>query len=116
MEKNKRTLEASLLVLGLAKKAGKLVCGAPLVCKALSGKTPPALVIVSIYASDNTKKRMRDKCNYYGVRLYEYDAQTDRISAAIGGDAFVAACAICDKGLAGLFLSRAGDDIKRNEE
>ena len=116
MEKNRQTLEGSLLALGLAKKAGKLVCGTPLVCKALSAKNPPALAIVSTFASDNTKKRVRDKCNYYGVSLYEYEAQTDRISAAIGGEGFVAACAICDKGLAGLFLSRVGDDIKRNEE
>ena len=113
---NEKTKREALLALGMAKRAGRIVCGTPLVCKALSAKTPPALIIVSAHASDNTKKRLRDKSNFYGVSLYELDVGTDEISAAIGGNAQVAACAICDQGLARLFLAKAENDLKRNEE
>jgi len=113
---NEKTKRDALLSLGMAKRAGKIVCGTPLVCKALSAKTPPALAVLSAHASDNTKKRLRDKCNFYGVALYELDAGTDEISAAVGGNAEMAACAICDQGLARLFLAKAENDLKRNEE
>ena len=106
----------ALKILGLCKKAGKLVCGTPLVCAALSKKTPPSLCVVSVGASDNTKKRLYDKCRYYGVELCELSVSTDELSAALGGHAQTASAAICDEGLAQLFLAKAENEIKRNEE
>ena len=107
--------DPALMSIGLAKKAGKLVCGTPLVCKALAGKTPPSLVIMSAYASENTKKKLRDKCAYYEVQLHELDRSPEDISRAIGGNASVAAVAICDRGLGQLYLDRA-ENRQRNEE
>ncbi len=103
----------ALLILGLAKKAGKLVVGTPLVCKALAAKTPPALVVVSARASDNTKKRLRDKTAHYGVRLFEYDADGEEIALAAGKTSVCASAAICDAGLAGLFLTKAENEIHK---
>ncbi|MBQ2863376.1 MAG: ribosomal L7Ae/L30e/S12e/Gadd45 family protein [Clostridia bacterium] len=104
-----------LMTLGLSKKAGKLICGTPLVCRAIAGAQPPSLVVMSAYASDNTRKKIKDKCTYYDVRLYELDAQPEDISRAIGGQASVAAVAICDGGLGRLFMDRAKIE-NRNEE
>ena len=58
----------ALSVLGLCKKAGKLTVGTPLVCKLISSKRPPTLAIVSAFASENTKKRLYDKCSFYNKR------------------------------------------------
>ena len=103
------------MALGLTKKAGALICGCPLVCKALASRTPPELAVMSAYASENTKKKLRDKCAFYKVRLFELDASPEDISEALGGHASVAAAAICDAGLAGLFLTKAENDNDRNE-
>lgn len=107
---------APLMALGLCKKAGALVCGTPLVCAAAASAKKPEIVVMSAGASENTKKKLRDKCTYYGVRLCELDSTPEEISHAIGGRASVAAVAICDEGLAGLFLAKiSGNDINRNE-
>ena len=106
--------DPALMSLGLAKKAGKLICGTPLVCKALASRTPPHLVVMSARASDNTRKKLRDKCSYYNVRLCELDAAPEDISRAIGGEASVAAVAICARGLGQLYLDRA-EKRERNE-
>ncbi len=104
---------APLRALGLCKKAGALICGTPLVCAAITSAKKPELAVMSAGASENTKKKLRDKCTYYGVRLCELDATPEELSHAIGGQASVAAVAICDAGLAGLFLAK--NDISRNE-
>ena len=109
------SISPSLMSIGLAKKAGKLICGTPLVCRAMSGATPPSLVVLSTGASDNTKKKIRDKCAEYKVQLYEYAASPEEISRAVGGCASVASVAICDRGLGRLFLDRAKNE-NRNEE
>ncbi|CAH0119853.1 putative ribosomal protein YlxQ [Paenibacillus sp. CECT 9249] len=57
-----------LSYLGLAMRAGKLVTGDEIVHKALrSGDLQ--LVIVAGDASENTKKKFRDKCHTYRVPL-----------------------------------------------
>ena len=107
---------APLMALGLSKKAGKLICGTPLVCAAVASQKKPNLAILSKRASENTKKKLRDKCAHYGVQLCELDAAPEDISRAIGGRASVAAVAICDAGLAGLFLAKVkADNDNRNE-
>ncbi len=57
--------------LGLAAKAGKLLSGEESCERALkSGKV--YLVIVSEDASDNTKKKFRDMCNYRDIEIRYY--------------------------------------------
>ena len=113
-------LSPPLAALGLARKAGRVICGTPLVCSALGEKNPPSLVVMSAYASDNTRKRVRDRCAYYGVQLYELSESPAELARAIGSRGEVAAVAICDGGLARLFLSKAekttGEIRYRNEE
>ncbi|MEW9667675.1 YlxQ family RNA-binding protein [Ammoniphilus sp. 3BR4] len=54
--------------LGLAQRAGKLVTGEELVVKAVRSKLAH-LVILSGDASDNTKKKLMDKCRTYDIPL-----------------------------------------------
>ncbi len=106
----------ALRALGLAKKAGALIVGTPLVCKALGGKHPPVLTVVSAYASQNTKKRLYDKCTFYNIPIFVLDESTDDISSALGGDAQVAACAIAEQGLARLICEKVERDKRTDNE
>jgi ribosomal protein L7Ae-like RNA K-turn-binding protein len=54
--------------LGLATRAGKLISGEEIVLKAIrSGEAK--LVLLAGDASDNTAKKIKDKCSSYGVPL-----------------------------------------------
>ncbi|GGG12062.1 L7Ae/L30e/S12e/Gadd45 family ribosomal protein [Paenibacillus abyssi] len=76
------TANKALSALGMAMRAGKLVTGDETVLKAVrQGKAH--LVIVAGDASENTKKKFRDKCDSYGVTMMEaFDRET--IGNAIG--------------------------------
>lgn len=66
----------ALSLLGMAMRAGKLVTGDETVLKNVKqGKA--RLVILAGDASDNTKKKYRDKCSTYNVKLVE---MFDRVS------------------------------------
>ena len=85
-------------MLGLAMRAGQLTFGEDGVRKAIANASAK-LVLLDAGASDNTKKRMRDSCAYYGVELVETAA--DRLGRAVGKpgrmSAAVAAGPLCDK-------------------
>lgn len=92
MNKNK-----VLSMLGLSTKAGKVVTGEFSTEKAV--KTGKAyLVIVASDASDNTKKKFRNMCNYYEVVMKEY-SDKDSLGQACGKESR-ASLAITDEGLA----------------
>jgi ribosomal protein L7Ae-like RNA K-turn-binding protein len=64
------TKHKALSMLGMAMRAGKVVTGDETVLKTVrQGKTK--LVLMASDASDNTKKKYRDKCRTYGVKLVE---------------------------------------------
>ena len=85
-------------MLGLAMRAGQLSFGEDGVRKAIASGAA-ALVLLDAGASDNTKKRMRDSCAYYGVPLMETAA--GRLGEAVGRpgrmSAAVARGPICEK-------------------
>lgn len=77
-------------MLGLAKKAGKLVNGEEMVLDSIrSGKA--YIVIVSTDASDNTRKLFHDKCSYYRVPIYDYGTRIDLGHVSL---------AVCDRNFA----------------
>ena len=63
-------LNGFLGMLGLAKRAGKVVTGEDKCSKAIKSGGAK-LVIIATDASSNTKKAVADSCNYYGVRYIE---------------------------------------------
>ena len=75
--------DAFFSMLGIAMRAGQLSFGEDGVRKAIATGAA-ALVLLDSGASDNTKKRMRDSCAYYGVRLAETAVgRPGRMSAAV---------------------------------
>jgi len=114
-EKNEMTAEErTLRALGLCAKARALVVGTPMICEALRGKRKPYLVLAASANSENTQKRLRDKCAYYGVRIVELQTDGDRLALAIGKQGRVAAVAVTDPNLCRLVESTIETE-KRNQ-
>lgn len=76
---NKNTYQ----LLGLAMASKNLVTGDVVLNYIRSNKV--ALVIICEDASDNTKKKFSNKCEYYGIE-YIIDGNSDDLSHAIGKD------------------------------
>ena len=71
-------------MIGLCKRAGKLITGEYLSSKAVkSGKSK--LVIIACDASDNPKKSMINSCNYYKVK-YVTVSDKESLGRATGSD------------------------------
>ena len=89
-------------MLGFAMRAGKLCIGTPLVCKGLGTKGMGGirLVLVSEGASEGTKKKLRCKCEFYGVGLWEIPLPTEELGRLLGKTSTPAAIGVCDDGFA----------------
>lgn len=84
-------------LIGLATKAGKTAGGEFLTEREVkSGRA--ALVIVAEDASENTKKKFQNMCEYYKVPIRFY-GDKDTLGHAMGKQ-FRASLAVLDKGLA----------------
>lgn len=84
-------------LIGLSMKAGKIASGEFATEKAV--KTGKAyLVIAAEEASDNTKKKFRNMCEYYQVPYYEFGKKAE-LGAAIGKE-FRASLTVTDENLA----------------
>lgn len=84
-----------LSLLGLAKKAGKVVSGEFSTETAVkSGKA--CLVLISEEASENTKKKFRNMCEFYEVPVFEY-GRKEELGRCIGQE-FRASLALTDPG------------------
>ena len=91
-------------LLGLAKRAGRTVTGAPLIFTAMRSKRPPCLVLVASDASDGARKKLRTKCEFYKIPLLYTTYTKEALAHAVGNSGEVAAVAITDQGLAGELL------------
>ena len=76
-----REIQKLLSLIGLARKAGKLTVGTEAVCDS-GGKVK--LGIASAEASDNTKKRISNCAEYYGVCAEYVAVSLDMLGKAIG--------------------------------
>ena len=86
-----------LSLIGLATRAGKTASGE--FCTEKEVKTGrAALVIVAGDASENTKKKFRDMCEFYKVPMIVY-GDKDTLGHAMGKE-FRASLAILDEGFA----------------
>ena len=98
--------DSVLGALGLCRKAGKVVIGTDAVIDALRAKVPPLAVFAAGDNSENTNKRLRDKCATYAVPLYPLPANGEDLARALGKSAKTAAVAVTDEHLCRLVLSR----------
>ena len=97
----KKQLDKLLMTVGLAAKARRIVLGTDRVCESLRDtKNTPVLVIEACDTSENTHKKLTDKCKYYGVRLVRIEADTVELGRAVGKTSATAAVGITDSGIA----------------
>lgn len=99
-----------LRLLGLAKRGGKTVAGAPLIFAAMHKGRPPALVIAAADASEGSAKKIGTQCEYYRVPLLRSPYPREVLSHAVGEGGLVAAVAVCDPGLAEELIKSSGKD------
>ena len=92
-------LEKALRALGLCAKAGRLIHGTPMICEALKTKKKPYLVVEASDNSENTAKRLDDRCAFYGVKKHRLEANGEQLARAVGKTGRVAAVAITDEQL-----------------
>ena len=87
-----------LSALGLCARARRITVGVPMICEAMrsGGKSAPSLVFEASDTSENTHKRLSDKCGYYGVRHIRLNADGDTLARTVGKSSAVAAVAIAD--------------------
>lgn len=86
-----------LNMLGLAKRAGKIICGTRL-CEEAVKKRKAMLVIIASDASEATKKEIKDCCSYYKTEYIEIG--TRESIGNILGTGNCAAAAVTDKNFA----------------
>lgn len=92
-------------LIGLAMRAGKVISGEELMDAIRKNKV--SLVIVAEDASENTKKRYRDKCTYYGIesivvsdslKLNRAIGKVNRMAIGITDEGFKKSMMKCWKG------------------
>ena len=105
-----RSPDRFLGLCGLCRRAGRIVCGAPLIFTALRGKTPPSLVLVAADASAGSEKKLRTKCEFYRVPLLKTPYPKEVLAHAVGKVGPIAAIAVMDAGIAGELLKSSGKD------
>ena len=104
-----------LSALGLAARAGALVCGTDMICDALrkaaennknnknnknssKSKKKVLLVIEASDTSDNTHKKLTDKCSYYKTEHIKTDnIDSAALAHAVGKSGGIAAVALADE-------------------
>ena len=89
-------------LLGIAKKAGRVVAGTNLVTDSIrSGSVSkcPHAVFLASDVSENTRKRITNCCTYYEVPLHSIPMTIAEIGDAIGKSGSVSAVGITDAGL-----------------
>lgn len=90
-------MNKSFNLVGLAKRAGKVVCGEEAVKEGIrSGKLK--LVIIAEDVSNNTRKSIINSCKHYGVTYY-FAGTKEELGHAVGNN-FNAVLAISDEGFA----------------
>ena len=90
-----------LQCLGLCVKAGKTVLGVPMICEALrrGGASAPVSVWEASDTSENTHKRITDKCSYYKVKHIRLACSGAELAAALGKTSSLAAVAVIDENM-----------------
>ena len=89
-------------MLGFAMRAGRLVIGTDPVCTAMakSGRSRPRLVLVSDMASDNTKKKLTTKGEFYRIQTVTIPLDTDALGHLLGKTYTPACVGVCDDAFA----------------
>ena len=90
-----------LSALGLCVRAGKVIFGVPMICEAMrkGGEKSPLIVLSASDTSDNTHKKITDKCEYYKIKHIRLECGGEALAAAVGKASFIGAVAVTDKSM-----------------
>lgn len=94
--------EQLLRTLGLCAKAGALLYGVPMLCEAMRsprGGKKPLWVLAGNDNAENSAKKLRDKCAYYGVELTVLPVDGAQLAHAVGKPSRLSAVALTDANL-----------------
>ncbi len=105
-----------LQALGICAKAGRLIYGTPMICEALRQRKTVCLVLAASDNSENSAKRLRDRCDYYQAPLAVLGVTGEALAHAVGKGGHLAAVAITDPELCRFVRSRLPDTAPRAEE
>ena len=97
-----QTRERLLSALGLCAKAGKLICGVPMICDAIARRRGSFVVFGAEDNAANSAKKIADKCSFYGVELHMLPVDGEALAHAVGKTGRLAAVAVTDDNLARL--------------
>ncbi len=88
-----------LASLGLCVRAGKVIFGVPMICDAMrrGGASKTMTVFEAADTSENTHKRILDKCKFYQVKHIQLPCDGTVLAAALGKTAHLAAIAVTDR-------------------
>ncbi len=91
--------EKLLSCLGLCVRAGKIIFGTPMICDAMrkSGAGRPVTVFEAADTSENTHKKITDKCEYYKIKHIRLGCGGEKLADALGKTSFLAAVAVTDE-------------------
>ena len=106
--KEKTGTERALGLMGLAVRAGRVIFGTPMVCDSMRAGKRIFLVVEASDSSDNTHKRITDRCAYYGVRHIRAEVTTGTLAHALGKSGDLAVAAVTDQGMADGILKLLG--------
>ena len=92
-------IKKALSMIGLCKKAGRLVSGTPIVIDAIR-ENKVFLCVYAQGASKNSVKRITDKANSYNTVALALDVTPEELGYSIGKAGAVSAVGITDGGFA----------------
>lgn len=96
------------LMIGMCERAGKLIIGTEQICTALKTEKSKNKVCVVLEASDvseNTHKRLTDRCAYYNTEKIKLPINTELLAKSIGKTCQVAAVAVTDSQMSRAVMS-----------
>ena len=91
-------------MLGICRKAVKMKVGTELTLNAVRARKDFPLVLIAADASENTNKKIRNCCEYYGSPHETLPLTADRLGNCVGKKGCVAAVGIEDGAFASAIL------------
>ena len=106
-----------LSTLGLCARAGKLAMGTPQVCEVLRSRPGQiVLVLEAADTSENTHKRLTDRCAYYNTELVRLPCAADDLGRAVGKTHPVAAVGVTDAQLVRALRPHLPDTVREQNQ
>ncbi|MBQ9782965.1 MAG: ribosomal L7Ae/L30e/S12e/Gadd45 family protein [Clostridia bacterium] len=92
-------MKKTLSCLGLCVRAGKVIFGVPQIVEAMrrGGAAAPVTVFEAADTSENTHKRISDKCKTYQTRHIRLTVDGTTLAAALGKTSSLGAVAVTDR-------------------